>query len=98
MALNGDQRRQLKEALLAAFPDEAGLAQVVRYGLDQNLAALVGSGVPLDTMIFRLVEWVSAQERVGELMAVALAANPQNTLLQTVAAAVRQAAGQPAFR
>src|SRR5690349_4576780 len=97
MTLTSPQQKQLADALLAAFPMEQALIEMVRYHLDASLNELAGSGVALSTLVFRLVEWAVARDRVSELIAAAQAANPTNTNLQIAATVIRQAAGQMTF-
>jgi hypothetical protein len=84
MKLDGPQRRQVEEALLSAFPDRTSLAQMVRHGLNENLATL-SDGANLREVIFNLLTWAEAQGRTDQVLAAARQANPTNPELQAVA-------------
>ena len=56
MQLKGTQFRQLKEALLSAFPHRAKLKQMVRFGLEENLDA-IATGENDEDVVFKLIEW-----------------------------------------
>ncbi|HMA34003.1 MAG TPA: effector-associated domain EAD1-containing protein, partial [Chloroflexia bacterium] len=85
MAVSGAHAQQLTEALCAAFPSRDALAQMVRFGLNANLAT-ISQGADLQQDAFALITWADAQDRVGELVAAARAANPTNLALQALAA------------
>jgi hypothetical protein len=72
--LAGSERRQLVEALLAAFDDD-GLEQVARFHLDVDLAEVAG-GDNLRDVAFNLVEWATREGRTAALVDGALAENP----------------------
>jgi hypothetical protein len=84
MQLTGVQSKRLHEALLDAFPTEAALARMVRFGLDQPLALLAPS-TALEDMAFKLIEWAEAQDRLPDLLRAARDANPSNHALRTLA-------------
>lgn len=79
-----DQR--LCAALLDAFPAPAALEQMVRFGLGEHLAAIT-VGRSLTDQIADLLTWAHAHQRLSDLLAAALAANPDNLQLQAVIAA-----------
>ena len=81
MALRGAQILQFQEALLSAY-DGAGLAQMVRIRLDEDLAAVAGGG-NLSEVVFNLILWGERTGRTEELVVGASASNPQNALLKT---------------
>ena len=80
MALRGAQILQFQEALLSAY-DGAGLAQMVRIRLDEDLAAVAGGG-NLSEVVFNLILWGERTGRTEELVVGASASNPQNALLK----------------
>ena len=43
MNLSGQQRKQLQEALIDAFPDKASLEQMLSFELDKNLDAMLSA-------------------------------------------------------
>ena len=80
MALRGAQILQFQEALLSAY-DGAGLAQMVRIRLDEDLAVVAGGG-NLSEVVFNLILWAERTGRTEELVVGASASNPQNALLK----------------
>ena len=86
MALDPARRKQLQQALLSAFPREGDLAQLVRFGLDQNLAAIVGDGA-LGQVVFDLIDWAEAEGCLDALLAEAGAERPNNPALKAYLAA-----------
>jgi formylglycine-generating enzyme required for sulfatase activity len=82
MKLTGVQFKQIQEALLAAF-DEAGLRQMVRVGLGEDLPQVAG-GQNLTEIVSNLVTWAERQNRVQDLINAALTENPHNTTLQAL--------------
>ena len=95
MRLSNSQYQQLHSALLSAFPSQSSLAQMLRFGMDQSLAEIV-SGGNLSSSVFSLIEWATAQGRVDELIASALAANARNPELRTIAAQLQSSPGRAA--
>ncbi|NMG10539.1 effector-associated domain EAD1-containing protein [Brasilonema sp. UFV-L1] len=67
MQLKGTQFRQLKEALLSAFPNRAKLKQMVRFGLDQNLDA-IATGENDEEVVFKLIEWAETNANLENLL------------------------------
>jgi hypothetical protein len=96
MALDPARRKQLQQALLSAFPRTGDLTQLVRFGLDQNLEAIVGDG-PLGQVVFALIDWAEAEGRLDDLLAEAGAERPNNPALKAylAAAAVAPAPSAP---
>jgi len=94
IVLTREQRKALDGALNHAFRTPTALARMVRYGLDETLAAIAGDGAEgLEFTVFRLVEWAVEQGRLGELIEAALAANPSNPLLQDFVKSLRYQVG-----
>jgi hypothetical protein len=85
LKLTGVQVKQLTVALTEAFPEERALRRMVRYGLNQNLATIVGGG-SLNDMVFDLITmWAEPQGRTDELIVAARDANPHNSALRILA-------------
>ena len=82
--LTGAQQERLRDALLAAFPTEAALRQMVTHKLSTNLQAIVGTG-NLTQQVFELIEWAKLHGRLDELVAGAHATVPQNADLKSFA-------------
>lgn len=93
--LSGQQERQLHDALLDAFPTESALAQMARFGgVTRNLAVIAGSG-RLGEVVFNLLVWAGAHNKIADLLIAARNANPTNVLLRTFAETVGLAAQTP---
>lgn len=82
--LSGKDTQRLVDALLSAFPSQGSLRQMVSFGLDENLDAIVGGG-SLRDVAFELVKWAGAHGRVSDLLTAARTNNPGNPLLAEVA-------------
>ncbi len=80
MDLSADQRQQLQEALLSAFPGKAALAQMVSFGLNANLDNLA-LGDSTTEIIFKLIGWAVAQGRTADLIRGAYRENAGNPAL-----------------
>jgi hypothetical protein len=81
------EQKQLRDALLSAFPRYSDLKPVVNYNLGDTLENIAGTG-PLRAVLDHLVEWVVAQHKVEELIRGAFEENPGNPLLRAFAAQV----------
>jgi len=84
MRLTGKQHKELRQALLTAFPTRAELAQMVRHQLDQSLEHITGGG-DLSDIVFSLIKWAEARGRTEELIVGARYENPGNPDLSTFA-------------
>jgi Effector-associated domain 1/Trypsin-like peptidase domain len=84
MKLMGNQRKQLSEALISAFPNKFSLKQMLRFGLNENLEVIAG-GENLRDVVFNLVEWAEAQGKTEELVLAARNENPGNLALRAFA-------------
>lgn len=82
--LTGAQYKKLQDALLEAFPTPDALAQMVLFGLSENLHA-IASGGSLNALIFSLIQWVEARGRRRDLLVAAVEAIPGNAALRSVA-------------
>src|SRR5579871_4292805 len=80
MVLNGSGLQELHQALSEAFPSFKLLTQMVRFGLDENLETIVGSG-NLSEVIFSLLTWAEAHGRLPELIQKAHQQNPRHEKL-----------------
>jgi hypothetical protein len=89
--LSGPQRHQLRDALVSAFPSVQALAEMVSFGLDENLSALTTAD-GLNAAAFGLVEWARGQGRLDELVRVAYQANSGNPALRAFVAQLAPAA------
>lgn len=83
MRLTGEQCRRLTDAIVKALRKKPVVERVVRFGLDEDLDAIVG-GDNLTDIVFNLVMWVESQERLEDLVVEARRENPGNLLLKAV--------------
>ncbi|MEZ4710850.1 MAG: toll/interleukin-1 receptor domain-containing protein [Caldilineaceae bacterium] len=81
MKLSGAEYKQLQEALLAAFPTQDELEEMVSLELEENLNAIAG-GRNLRAVVFNLIQWAEARGRTQELIDCALRANPTSPALK----------------
>jgi hypothetical protein len=71
LELTGPQKKQLRDALKAAFPKWSELAKFTSDELDLNLAEITGDSQGVDTNAFDLIVWAASR---GELASVVNAA------------------------
>jgi len=86
--LSKDDRKVLREAIEAAYPDPDDLKIFVDQALDRNLAVIAGSG-KYGTVIFNLIQWAIAKGYIDELI-LALAKDTQNPQIQAFCGRVLQ--------
>jgi Effector-associated domain 1/TIR domain len=84
LELDGGGMSRFKDALVAAFPTWDALAQMVRFGLGENLDALVAQR-GLGNAVFELITWAEARGSLTALLDAALAANAGNPRLRAFA-------------
>ncbi|MDQ2807869.1 MAG: effector-associated domain EAD1-containing protein, partial [Chloroflexota bacterium] len=82
--LEGSQYKALHDALVAAFPTESSLAQMVRRELGENLEEITKPG-SLEDQVFTLIGWAEQYSKTGALVAGARTSNPGNPQLGRVA-------------
>ena len=87
LKLSKDDRKQLREAILSAYPDPTDLAILVDEGLNENLAAIAGQG-NLTQTAFELIRWAIAKGRLDELV-VALYEDTKNPEIQRFCAPIQ---------
>lgn len=83
MNIDEQNDQRLHTALLEAFPTQAELAQVVRFGLKQNLAVITAPGT-LSSVVFDLIQWSRAHGKFEELLIATFAANSANDRLRAI--------------
>jgi V8-like Glu-specific endopeptidase len=83
MRLTGEQSRRLTDAMVKALRKKTVVERVVRFGLNEDLDAIVG-GDNLTDVVFDLVRWAESQERLEELIVEARRENHGNSLLKAV--------------
>lgn len=74
--LSKDERKQLREAILSAYPDPGDLKIFVNQELDRILAVVGGSGKH-GVVIFNLIQWAIAKGYIEDLI-LALAKDNEN--------------------
>lgn len=78
-------RRELHQLLLEAFPRRGDLERMAAFGLNQNLAG-IADGDNLSDIIFSLIQWARAQNKLDQLINAALMEVPDNPQLHSFAA------------
>jgi hypothetical protein len=96
-AMSGAQRREVREALAAAFPSRGRLEDLLD-GLDRSLVSYAAESLSLPDTVFRVVDGAKAEGWLPELLAAAVTMNPGNRRLADVLGRYRQAGagGAPA--
>ncbi|BAY24101.1 hypothetical protein NIES2100_38940 [Calothrix sp. NIES-2100] len=84
MGLAGQQREELQDALIDAFPDTASLERMLSFKLNKNLRVIAGEG-NLQDIVFQLIQTANSQEWVEDLVRAACNSNPGNQRLRAVA-------------
>jgi hypothetical protein len=87
MELNGNQVKQLREALQSAFPEKSRLKQLLREEMDMNLDEVVGNG-NLTDIVTELIAFTEAEGRLVELVTAATRRNSGNPKLRLFAESV----------
>ncbi|MEM7617462.1 MAG: effector-associated domain EAD1-containing protein [Pseudomonadota bacterium] len=83
MNLSGQQRKQLTEALLDAFPERSSLEQMLSFELDINIDTIAGSS--LQDIVFKLIKKLKSENCIEDLINAARNSNPGNTKLKDIA-------------
>jgi WD40 repeat protein len=83
----GSELKRFHAALLSAFPDRAGIEEVVRFGLNAQLNSIVSESNQR-AAIFKLLEWAEAQGRLEDLLKRARECNSGNPALRALADAI----------
>ncbi len=98
MSLSGQQRKELQNALVDAFPKKSSLEQMLLLELNINLDAIAG-GDNLQDIVFNLITTVESQGKIEDLVRVAQQSNPGNLKLKTIAKQLlKQSASENAIR
>ena len=83
MDLSGEERKQLHDALIDAFPSKTLLEQMVSFELDENLN-VIASGTDLNDIVFNLITTAESEGWVEELIFAARRSNPGNPKLKAI--------------
>jgi hypothetical protein len=78
MELTGGQKKQLREALQAAFRTWNALARMIDEELGVALNTVAPEGQPMPDVVYAVIQWAQSTGRVPELLDRACAANPGN--------------------
>lgn len=81
---NPQQRKQLRNALISAFPDKSSLEQMLYFELDRNLNQITKDS-NLEVIVFELIRTAETQGWFEELIIAARNSNDGNLLLQAIA-------------
>ncbi len=81
LKLKGDQRQQLLQAIISAYPSETDLEMMVSFKLDENLHAIAGGGNRTQ-VTFNLIKWAEARGKLGRLILAPYETNPGNQELR----------------
>jgi Effector-associated domain 1/TIR domain len=72
---------ELKQALMSAFPTPGELQQVVAFKLGKNLS-VIAEGNSYSEIVFNLIQWTRAHEKMDSLLIGARQMNPGNSRLR----------------
>ena len=83
--MTAEQMKQLQQAILAAFSEE-DLRQLVYFDLGQDLATIVGKGLPLKDVVFNLLKWAQgdSDETLAKLVEAIQKARPKHAKVQAI--------------
>jgi Effector-associated domain 1 len=81
--LSGEDYKELKEALVAAFPTASKLRQMLRFRRELNLDAITEEGA-LDDRVFEVIRQAEAEGWTLALVRDATAENPGNPRLAAI--------------
>lgn len=95
---SASQRKEVFDALLAAFPTRADLARLVRHHLDEVTLEEISSGANLKEDLFALLQWAESHSRLVTLVRAAQAENPVNHALQNLLARLGLSLGETTAR
>ncbi|GAB1541120.1 hypothetical protein NUACC21_37900 [Scytonema sp. NUACC21] len=84
MRLSGQQRKELQNALVDAFPNKSSLEQMLSHELDKKLNAIAAGG-NLQEIVFNLITTAESQGWIRDLIRAAYQSNPGNLCLQAIA-------------
>ncbi len=79
--LTGRQKKELRDAMISAFPTYAELAMVVDYGLDIRLNQ-ISTSLNLSITAYEIIQWAIAHRKLGKLIKEMYNENPENPLIR----------------
>lgn len=80
--LTSEQRKELRAALISAFPNSQNLALMVEDELDLSLNLITQGEANYEISMAKLVQWAEAQGKLQQLLEGASRANPGNPKLK----------------
>ncbi|MBO3459287.1 effector-associated domain EAD1-containing protein [Aetokthonos hydrillicola Thurmond2011] len=80
MYLSGQEKKQFRKALIDAFPKKSSLKMMLSDELDLNMDSIV-SGDSYEDLVFNLINWAEAQNKLEALLIGSLRNNPGNNEL-----------------
>jgi V8-like Glu-specific endopeptidase len=95
MNIDGRKRREIREALIEAFPMPKDLRMVTDEVLNVPLQNVTGIGGDMETMAFDLIGWAQARGRLTELVIGAATVNPTVPGLKALADQFQFASSAP---
>jgi V8-like Glu-specific endopeptidase len=95
MNIDGRKRREIREALLEAFPMPKDLRMVTDEVLNVPLQNVTGIGGDMETMAFDLISWTQARGHLTELVIGAATVNPTAPRLKALADQFQFASSAP---
>src|SRR5258708_32706686 len=81
--LEPQERQQLQDALISAFPGLSELKRLSSYGLNQNLEKIANCNETLSETVFDFIAWAVANEEIEKLISAACNSNRTNLDLKT---------------
>jgi Effector-associated domain 1 len=85
--LTGQQRKQLNDAIVSAFPTKSALEQMLSFKLNMSLNEIAG-GDNLRDIVFKLIQTAEAEGWIEQFITAAHSENPGNTNLKDVVEAL----------
>lgn len=89
MSLSGEQRQQLQDALIDAFPKKSSLEQMLSFQLNKSLDVVAPVEGNLRDIVFELIKKAEAESWVGDLVGAARRENPGNQSLRASAESLK---------
>lgn len=84
ITMDGKALERFRDAIIDAFHTWDRLAQLVKFGLDEDLESIVGRS-DLNTGVFELFRWAESQGKLSFLLTSAIKQNPSNPKLASFA-------------
>jgi hypothetical protein len=85
MKIDGKKRREIREALVAAFPMPKDLRMLTDEVLNVPLQNITGMNNDMETMVFDLIGWAHARGKLTDLVIGAVEVNPGAESLKALA-------------